>query len=80
MNHTTLDSIIIDPHEATPQYAMIWMHGLGADPHDFEQLPINLNLSDIFPCRFILPYAPSRSITINQGMRMPAWFDIKSLN
>jgi phospholipase/carboxylesterase len=80
MNSTPLNPIIVNPTSATPQYALIWMHGLGANANDFAQLPMDLNLSKQFKIRFIFPNAPSRAVTINQGMRMPAWFDIKSLS
>ena len=57
-----------------PQAAVIWLHGLGADGHDFE--PIVPELAVAQPLRFIFPHAPVRPVTINQGMRMRAWYDI----
>jgi phospholipase/carboxylesterase len=57
-----------------PQAAVIWLHGLGADGHDFE--PIVPELAVAQPLRFIFPHAPVRPVTINQGMRMRAWSDI----
>ena len=57
-----------------PRLSIIWLHGLGADGHDFEPLVPQLGLS--FPVRFIFPHAPVRRITINAGMPMRAWFDI----
>ncbi len=57
-------------------YSVIWLHGLGADGHDFEPIVNELELS--LPIRFIFPHAPTRSITINNGMNMPAWYDIAS--
>ena len=56
--------------------AIIWLHGLGADGHDFEPIIPELKLPPEQSTRFILPHAPSRKITINNGMGMPAWFDI----
>lgn len=56
------------------QHSVIWLHGLGADGHDFEPIVAELNLSQ--PVRFIFPHAPEMSVTINNGMRMPAWYDI----
>lgn len=53
---------------------IIWLHGLGADGHDFEPIAEELNLPET---RFIFPHAPYRQVTINQGMRMRAWFDIR---
>ena len=57
-----------------PQCAIIWLHGLGADGHDFEPIVPELRLTK--PVRFVFPHAPLRAVTINQGMRMRAWYDI----
>jgi phospholipase/carboxylesterase len=57
-----------------PQAAVIWLHGLGADGHDFEPIVPELRLTK--PVRFVFPHAPVRPVTINQGMRMRAWYDI----
>ena len=57
-----------------PQAAVIWLHGLGADGHDFEPIVPELRLPK--PVRFVFPHAPIRPVTINQGMRMRAWYDI----
>ena len=57
-----------------PQAAVIWLHGLGADGHDFEPIVPELELAK--PVRFVFPHAPIRPVTINQGMRMRAWYDI----
>src|SRR3954462_14770370 len=56
-----------------PQASVIWLHGLGADGHDFEPIVPELDLDR--PVRFVLPHAPVRPVTINQGMRMRAWND-----
>jgi len=61
-----------------PQLGIIWLHGLGADGHDFE--PIAAELALPFAVRFVFPHAPVRAVTINNGMRMRAWFDIRSLS
>jgi phospholipase/carboxylesterase len=53
---------------------VIWLHGLGADGHDFEPIVPELRLPK--PVRFVFPHAPVRPVTINQGMRMRAWYDI----
>ena len=59
-----------------PAYTIIWMHGLGADGHDFEPLVPEL-LSDGMPAlRFVFPHAPVRPVTINNGYQMRAWYDI----
>ena len=57
-----------------PQAAIIWLHGLGADGHDFEPIVPELRLTK--PVRFVFPHAPVRPVTINQGMRMRAWYDV----
>jgi len=60
-----------------PEAAIIWLHGLGADGHDFEPIVPELALKK--PVRFVFPHAPIRPVTINQGMRMRAWYDILQL-
>ncbi|HEY3075647.1 MAG TPA: alpha/beta fold hydrolase, partial [Burkholderiales bacterium] len=62
---------------AKPEAAIIWLHGLGADGHDFEPIVPELRLRK--PVRFVFPHAPIRPVTINQGMRMRAWYDILQL-
>jgi len=57
-----------------PAATVIWLHGLGADGHDFEPIVPELDLPK--PVRFVFPHAPIRPVTINQGMRMRAWYDI----
>src|SRR5881394_665233 len=71
--HPMNDAIVIET-AARPAAAVIWLHGLGADGHDFEPVVPELRLSK--PVRFIFPNAPVRAVTINQGMRMRAWYDI----
>ncbi len=61
-----------------PTGSIIWLHGLGADGHDFEPIVPELNLSA--PLRFVFPHAPVRPVTINGGMQMRAWYDILSLD
>jgi phospholipase/carboxylesterase len=60
----------------SPTASIIWMHGLGADGHDFE--PAVPHVADAVdrPLRFIFPHAPVRAVSINAGMRMRAWYDI----
>jgi phospholipase/carboxylesterase len=58
--------------------AVIWMHGLGADGHDFEPIVPYLGTEDI-GVRFVFPHAPRRAVTINMGLIMPAWYDIRGL-
>lgn len=61
---------------ANPDAAVIWLHGLGADGHDFEPVVPELRLPAKLRVRFVFPNAPERPVTINGGMRMPAWYDI----
>ncbi len=60
----------------SPSASIIWLHGLGADGHDFESIVGELSLPDDLSVRFILPHAPSMAVTINNGYIMPAWYDI----
>jgi phospholipase/carboxylesterase len=68
-----LDAIEITTGDA-PRLAVVWLHGLGADGHDFEQIVPELRLSA--SVRFVFPHAPVRPVTINGGMQMRAWYDI----
>jgi len=58
---------------------VIWLHGLGADGHDFEPMVPMLGLPRRIAVRFVFPHAPERPVTINSGMRMRAWYDIVRL-
>lgn len=64
---------------ARPDGAVIWLHGLGADGHDFEPIVPELGLPAALQLRFVFPHAPVRPVTLNQGMRMRAWYDILQL-
>jgi phospholipase/carboxylesterase len=59
-----------------PVGSVIWMHGLGADGHDFEPIVPQLVRPDERPLRFVFPHAPVRPVTINNGYAMRAWYDI----
>jgi phospholipase/carboxylesterase len=61
-----------------PLLSVIWLHGLGADGHDFEPIVPELSLG--FAARFVFPHAPVRPVTINGGMAMRAWYDILGLD
>lgn len=61
-----------------PRGSVIWLHGLGADGHDFEPIVPELRLDTAL--RFVFPHAPVRPVTINGGMAMRAWYDILSLD
>ncbi|MEM1177124.1 MAG: alpha/beta fold hydrolase [Acidobacteriota bacterium] len=60
--------------------AVIWMHGLGATAHDFHDIPPMLELPPELSVRYVFPQAPSIPVTLNGGMTMPAWYDIRSLD
>jgi phospholipase/carboxylesterase len=63
-----------------PTASVIWLHGLGASGHDFEPVVPELGLPPGAAVRFIFPHAPNLPVTINGGMRMPAWYDIKAMD
>jgi len=65
---------------ANPVGSVIWLHGLGADGHDFEPIVPELRLPAELPLRFVFPHAPVRPVTINGGVAMRAWYDIVSLD
>jgi phospholipase/carboxylesterase len=65
---------------AKPNAAVIWLHGLGADGHDFEPIVPDLVARGSRAWRFVFPHAPVRPVTINGGMRMRAWYDIRGLD
>ena len=69
-----LDHIEIEP-SVEAKSTVIWLHGLGADGHDFEPIVPELNLPEDTSIRFIFPHAPIRSVTINDGAEMRAWYD-----
>ncbi len=60
--------------------SVIWLHGLGADGHDFEPIVPELHLPDGLGLRFVFPHAPVQPVTLNGGMAMRAWFDILTLD
>ncbi|MBS1139403.1 MAG: carboxylesterase [Proteobacteria bacterium] len=64
---------------AAPRFAVIWLHGLGADGSDFVPIIDELGLSGAEGIRFIFPHAPYRAVTCNGGYEMRAWYDIISL-
>ncbi len=74
-----LPHLTIEP-KTTAKASIIWLHGLGADGHDFEPIAKELNLPDAMAARFIFPHAPSIAVSVNNGMVMPAWYDIIGTN
>jgi phospholipase/carboxylesterase len=77
MTTRVLDAVEINPAQQ-PQACLIWLHGLGADGHDFEPLITELRLVNEIGVRVVLPHAPPRPVTINGGMVMRAWYDVLS--
>lgn len=63
-----------------PDGSVVWLHGLGADGHDFEPIVPELQLPEGLRLRFVFPHAPIRPVTLNGGMAMRAWYDIYSLD
>ena len=59
-----------------PTASVIWLHGLGADGNDFVPIVPELELPASLRVRIVFPHAPVRAVTINNGMRMRAWYDI----
>lgn len=77
--HEKLSTVEIAP-TAEHRFSVIWLHGLGADGHDFESIVPELKLQAEAQVHFIFPNAPLRPITINGGMVMRGWFDILELS
>src|SRR3972149_2280260 len=69
-----LDAVEIETG-ANPTTSVLWLHGLGADGHDFEAIVPELDLPAV-PIRFVFPHAPMQPVTINAGMVMRAWYDV----
>ena len=79
MAEPLLDAIEIET-APNPDAAVIWMHGLGDDGSGWSQVVPSLGLPKELPVRFIFPHAPVMAVTINNGMRMRAWYDIRQAN
>lgn len=75
---STSDILVVETGRE-PVASVIWAHGLGADKHDFESIIPMLDLPDSLPLRFVFPNAPVRPITVNGGMEMRGWYDIRSM-
>ena len=79
MSEGLLDALEVEigPDSAgAPDASIIWLHGLGADGHDFEPIVPELPLPSGLRARFVFPHAPVQSVTINYGHVMPAWYDV----
>jgi phospholipase/carboxylesterase len=75
MSAPLLETIDIETAPA-PRAAIIWLHGLGADGHDFVPIVPELRLPPALAVRFVFPHAPMRPVTINGGAVMRAWYDV----
>ena len=73
------NAVIIEP-ETAASASVIWLHGLGADGHDFEPIVPELHIPADAGVRFIFPHAPVRAVTLNAGMQMRAWYDVRHMD
>lgn len=74
------EAVLLTPSGSAPTASVIWMHGLGANGQDFVPIVPQLGLPPEMGVRFIFPHAPVRAVTLNQGFRMRAWYDIRQLS
>jgi phospholipase/carboxylesterase len=72
-------AVVVEPG-TPPIAAVIWLHGLGADGYDFVPIVPELKLPPKLSTRFVFPHAAPRPVTLNGGMRMRAWYDIRGLD
>lgn len=79
MNNPALSYVEVNPKSA-PKAVVIWLHGLGDSGNGFSPIVPELNMPEELAVRFIFPHAPERAVTINNGMRMRAWYNITSLD
>jgi phospholipase/carboxylesterase len=77
--HVSRDAVEVETGRG-PVASVIWLHGLGADGHDFEPLVPELVRPGERPLRFVFPHAPIRPVTLNGGFAMRAWYDIVALD
>ena len=66
--------------QGTHKATIIWLHGLGDSGNGFAPIAPELKLDPSLGVKFIFPHAPVRPVTINNGMKMRAWYDIKSMD
>ena len=72
--------LVVHAGQGEADSCVIWLHGLGADGHDFEAIVPELNLPPSLAVKFIFPHAPMIPVTINNGYIMRAWYDIRSMD
>ncbi len=75
-----LPSVEIEPRSGAATHSVVWLHGLGANGHDFEPIVPELGLPADAAVRFVFPHAPQIPVTLNMGMVMPAWYDIQEMD
>jgi phospholipase/carboxylesterase len=75
-----LRCVELEPRGGPAHSSVVWLHGLGADGHDFEPIVPYLNLANDLRVRFVFPHAPRIPVTVNMGMIMPAWYDIAEMD
>lgn len=78
-SHAPLLETVEQDTGPSPQWSVLWLHGLGADGHDFAPLVPEVVRPGWPALRFVFPHAPVRPVTINNGMAMRAWYDIKGM-
>jgi phospholipase/carboxylesterase len=80
MDTSTLLETIEHETGPSPRWSVLWLHGLGADGNDFAPIVPELVREDWPALRFVFPHAPVRPVTINGGVPMRAWYDIRDMN
>ena len=75
-----LPAVELEPQAGEAKHTVIWLHGLGADGHDFPPIVPELGVDARHGVRWIFPHAPAIPVTVNGGMVMPAWYDIRGMD
>ena len=78
--HMLLSDCVQVRPETDPNVCIIWLHGLGANGHDFEPIVPHLGINKKIRPWFVFPNAPKIKVTLNNSMIMPAWYDIFEMN
>ncbi len=79
MSDELLNCVEIEP-AGPAERTVLWLHGLGANGHDFEPIVPHLGIPQDLAVRFVFPHAPQIPVTINMGLIMPAWYDIREMD
>ncbi len=74
------NEVLLIPTARAASASVIWLHRLGADGQDFVPIVSQLRLPANLGVRFVFPHAPVRAVSLNQGMKMRAWYDITQLS